>query len=65
MFDNLRDELIKKPLTMKSYAEFLGVSEKTLQNKINGVTDFTLSEVEKTCKFLFPKIRVETLFFSE
>lgn len=41
MYKNLRDTLTAKRISIRSYAEFLGVSEKTVQNKINEDTDFT------------------------
>lgn len=47
---------------MKSYAEFLGVSEKTVQNKISGKTDFTLSEALKTCNFICQGYKLEFVF---
>lgn len=62
MFKNLRKALSDKRITMKSYAEFLGVTEKTLQNKMNGITEFTYAEVEKTTKFLLPEYRLDYLF---
>lgn len=65
MFDNLRKALNEKPLTLKAYAEFLGVSEKTLQNKMNGTTEFSLSEISRTSKYLFPELKMEYLFFSD
>lgn len=65
MFKNLRYALTTKGITMKSYAEFLGVTEKTLQNKMNGVTDFSFPEVEKTLRFLFPEYNLSYLFAKE
>ena len=62
MFENLKNALYQKPMTMKSYASFLGVTEKTLQNKLNGTTKFTWDEVERTSVFLFPDIKIECLF---
>ena len=62
MFKNLRQALADKGMTMKAYAEFLGVTEKTLQNKINGVTEFTYDEVDRTARFLFPQYRIDYLF---
>ena len=65
MFELLKSEINKKQITMKAYSQFLGVTEKTLQNKMNGVTDFSLSEIEKTSKYLLPEIKVEKLFFDQ
>lgn len=64
---NLRDLLSSRNISLKSYAEFLGVSEKTIQNKINGNSDFLYSEVEKTKRLLFPEYELAYLFkrFSE
>ena len=62
MFKNLRHALNSKGITMKSYAEFLDVTEKTLQNKMNGVTDFSFPEVEKTLRILFPEYNLSYLF---
>lgn len=41
MYLNLKCVLYQKNIAIKQYAEFLGVSEKTAQNKLQGVTDFT------------------------
>lgn len=64
---NLKDLLNSKNISLRSYAEFLGVSEKTIQNKINGNSDFLYSEVEKTKQLLFPEYELAYLFkrFSE
>ena len=55
MFANLRRALFDKNISIKSYAEFLGITEKTAQNKLNGTSEFTFSEVEKTTRILFPE----------
>lgn len=46
MFTNLQNALYQKGITIKSLAEFLQVTEKTARNKIQGKTEFTLSEVK-------------------
>lgn len=55
MYVNLRNKLNDKGITIKAYAEFLGISEKTVQNKLNGVTGFTLLEAKKTKEIIFPE----------
>lgn len=62
MFDNLRNGLQEKKITMKSYSQFLGITEKTLQNKMNGITAFSLPEVDKTMTYLFPEYKLEYIF---
>lgn len=62
MLRNLKNALDSKGITMRAFAAVLGVSEKTVQNKINGVTDFTYPEVRKTKKELLPDYDVDYLF---
>lgn len=62
MFKNLRQALAERGMTVKAYAEFLGVSEKTISNKLNGSTEFTFDEVERTSRFLFPQYKIGYLF---
>ncbi len=53
MYSNLKSALHRKNITIKQYAEFLGVGEKTVQNKLHGVSAFTYPEFRKTCALLF------------
>ena len=62
MFNNLRNALYQKGITVKQYAEFLGVGEKTIQNKMKGVTEFTYPEFKKTCSLLLPEYNADYLF---
>lgn len=62
MYKNLLEILNKKKITMKAYAKFLGVSEKTVHNKVNGHTEFTLGEATKTCCFICPEYRLDFVF---
>jgi transcriptional regulator with XRE-family HTH domain len=62
MFKNLRTALYQKGISMRQYAEFLGVGEKTVQNKMKGVTDFTYQEFKKTCTLLLPEYNADYLF---
>ena len=48
MFHNLRTALQQKGISVKQYAEVLGIGEKTLQSKLAGRTDFTYPEFRKT-----------------
>lgn len=64
MLNNLERLLHAKGITKKSYALFLGVNVKTVQNKLKGETDFTYPEVLKTQTLLFPEYRMEYLFES-
>ena len=62
MFKNLKKILDDKGITIKAYADFLGVSEKTAHNKIQGKTDFSYTEVAKTCAIICPEYRLEYAF---
>lgn len=62
MYSNLRNALYQKGITQKQYAVFLGVSEKTIQNKMKGVTEFTYREFKKTCSILLPEYNADYLF---
>ncbi len=62
MYKNLLEILNKKKITMKAYAEFLGVSEKTARNKIYGQTEFTLREATKTCCIIAPEYKFDFVF---
>lgn len=62
MFTNLKTVLYQKGISLRQYAQFLGVSEKTIQNKLNGITDFTYPEFRKTCILLLPEYNADFLF---
>lgn len=65
MYTNLRNVLYKKNITIKQYAEFLGISEKTAQNKLRGATAFSYPEFKKTCNILLPEYNADYLFAEE
>lgn len=62
MFNNLTMALKSKGISIKQYAEFLGVGEKTVQNKLKGTTEFKYGEFKKTCTLLFPEYNADYLF---
>lgn len=62
MFQNLENALANKKISKKSLAEFLEVSEKTIQHRFSGETDWTLAEAAKINKFLCPEYKLEYLF---
>ena len=53
MLKNLIRVLEDKNITRKTFAEYLGISERTLQNKVKETTAFTYPEVKKTCTLFF------------
>lgn len=62
MFGNLSSELKRKGITNKAVAVLIGCTEKTFQNKLNGVTEFTLSEVLLINENLLPEFELRYLF---
>lgn len=65
MYKNLLKILSEKKITMKAYAEFLEISEKTVQNKVYGRTEFTLREATRTCSFICPEYKMDYVFERE
>lgn len=65
MYNNLKITLQKENISIKSFANFLGFSTKTAQNKLNGVTDFTFPEVEKIRKYLLSQYNPDFLFATD
>lgn len=65
MYRNLRGEMVKKDLTVSKLASLIGVTEKTLRNKINGDTEFTWPEVCKIHHLVNPKMSKDELFTRE
>lgn len=65
MMANLKNALRDKHVSLKAYANFLGISEKALQNKMNEVTAFTYPEFKQTCSELLPEYNADYLFASD
>lgn len=64
MHENLKTVLHRRNITLKQYVDFIGVSEKTVWNKLKGNNDFTVPEFKKTC-VLLPKFNADYLFSQE
>lgn len=62
MYRELLGEMAKKGVSRRQLAESIGMSEKTLFNKLNGRTDFTWNEVNKIRNVINPAITLEELF---
>lgn len=59
---NLEAEMKRNGVTNADIQKVLGVSERTVRNKINGDTDFTYPEAKKLRDTLFPNCRMEYLY---
>lgn len=60
----LKRVLEAKGMTVKGSAELLGISEKTLYNKITGATEFTYGEVKKL-RVILPEYNLDFLLTDE
>lgn len=65
MHRTLRAEMVREKITITQLASEIGVSEKTLRNKINGDTDFTLPEAQAIRRILKSKLTLDELFATE
>lgn len=64
MYKNLIEILRKKGITNRAYAEYLGITEKSVWNKLQGKTEFTLGEAQRTC-LLLPEYKLDYIFAPE
>lgn len=62
LFRVLRGEMVKANLTIVQLAGEIGISEKSLRNKMNGTTEFTWSEILKIRNIVAPNMPLEELF---
>ncbi len=65
MLTNLKKALDNKNISLKAYSAFLGISEKSVWNKINEETCFTYPEAARTLKELLPEYNIDYLFTSD
>lgn len=62
VLNNLRAAMAVKKITTLALAQLIGTTEKTVNNKLNGVTDFTLPEALLVRNNLFPEYDLCYLF---
>lgn len=62
MFRNLRAEMARYGVKPKHIAATLGYSRKTTGKRLNGKSDFTLSEMKKIRDKHFPHMTLDALF---
>lgn len=65
MLRNLKNALEQRNITYKDVGELIGKSEKSVYSKINEETEFTLREILKIQKFLFPEYDLYYLFATD
>lgn len=62
---NLSAEMARFGVTIRSIQLLLSCSYKTVQNKLNDTTEFTVREAMKIRDEFFPGMRIEYLFSEE
>ena len=62
MYSNLKAELTRKGITVKTVARIWGVHENTAHNKINGASPISIEEAFKIKAELFPDLDFAYLF---
>lgn len=65
LYYRLRNEIDRRGYTIEKFAALANMSEKSLRNKLNGVTDFSWSEVLLIRDLLDPDLLLEELFKRE
>lgn len=61
----LKAELVKHGISIAKLAQMIGISEKSMRNKINGETDFTFPEAQAIRKVLNTDLSLDYLFQTE
>ena len=64
MYPNLIKLLEERHITPPTLARMLDVDDKSARNKLSGITEFKLSEIN-TIMSLFPEYRMEWVFATE
>lgn len=62
MLHNLEAEIARRGLAKQKVADCIGISKRTLYDKLTGKTTFTINEASKLQKELFPECEMDYLF---
>ena len=65
MYSALRGEMYRANKSVKALASDLGISEKSLRNKLNGDTAFTWPEAQTMYKLLGPSKSIDEVFLRD
>ena len=62
MYENLKFEIMRSGITQKEIAEFLGIHENSIGNKISGESSFSIEEAFKIREKFFSNFDLQYLF---
>lgn len=65
LYPVLRSELDRRGIRLTAVSRALGITDRTLRNKLNGQTDFTWPEVCRINEQFFPDLKKDELFMRE
>ena len=65
MFSNIDAELARGKLSYKDLSKLVGIKYDTLINKLNGKTEFKLSEMKLIQSKCFPDLSLEVIFHEQ
>ena len=62
MYNNLKSEMTRHGIQLSKIQRLLGIAETTVRHKINGKSDFSVTEAFKVRNAFFPSMTLEYLF---
>lgn len=62
MYDNLKAVMATKGITIEAMAKLLNLHRNTVQNKMNGESEFTYGEAQRISEIMFPEYTMKYLF---
>ena len=62
MYDNLKALMGLKGITIDAMANLLGVHRNTVQNKLDGKSEFTIGEAQLIIETMFPEYTYKYVF---
>ena len=62
MMENLKMAMKVRTISAATIAKVIGTTEKTVNNKLNGISEFTVSEAKEISQSLFPEYDFFYLF---
>lgn len=65
MYKRLNDEILVRGIKKIAIANYLGISPKSLKQKIDGESPFTWEQVRKIQSHFFPDLAKDELFLSD
>lgn len=62
MYDNLKAAMAQKGITTEALAKLLNVHRNTVQNKLDGESEFTFGQAQVISEVVFPEYTMKYLF---